>query len=1806
MCKLLQNISNFDSQINPMSKYESTISSRKSIKEQIEPVNLAVGNVFSDDPFSKLDEDQLSELENAIQETQEERELILWGKKQVELISESVDEQQIEFLFKQIFERQLPIRFFLREDVSAVLKDRISEFLYKGQVPEFFEKIPLVIIKSEEILGALDHFLLEKVFNGNRYGLEGIFLLFEKYKFTLTAETKQALENSLIKMGCVENINSIDLVEIQKFIKLFSVSEESVKKIIKIYLIHHIEQRNFIAVKNILTGFSIGKSFLDDVKILEKAQEEYKEILKGYHLFNNDYLENIRNLFNLPSSFFENVEIQQLARKKIGILISNGMNLEAEKEIALYSISKDDLCRILADLVVVDNYGFINIIEKNIQDWSIPENLQNHFICLIIAGKLEKGHLVNAKQIKTFFSISDEIIFTPEFKLSASSGFLNCLLYDIEKSKEIIELYNFSIEEVQNLVQEYIIGNFSNIGSKKVLELIKTFNISDIFLLSQKFQDVAIEGLCSEINSEFVQESGVKEMITFFKLSDEKVKEIVEKVIVEGSGYLRLVKRISTMFSVSKDFLSTPEVIESAKKFIGKIFVDNNSFENVDEIAKFYSISNEDVNFIAADVIITVLEGDNLSRIFKISEFIKEVDILELPKVRIAIQSSFVRLVEGGNLDMLFYYINSFPIPSSIFNSGIVLGAVKKCLTKLLSYNIERAVELMSVFPTAAKTLLPSNIVEALRDSLWKLSFFSNGSKESILNFVDQFSVPSYLVVEESSQFLINNFNNVDKINTFLSNSLPEKYNHDVLVSFMSRIMVESRWTNVEFTNKDTVKNFFNKKFPGLVDDDLLFESGMQACMEPELQKNAELRSKICGSLDITKEHIIDYTLANKNHDSFQDINITAERLDNHFSDHSNCTTDEYARIYAVFRPYDYYRQLLNKISSGDVKIRLGILTVMGECEIDKNENYLWVKDQVLLLCNNLSTPLSKMFSETLGRFIKAGDTELSSYCLGLVRNKIKNIPTEGEDVGALGLSSLQELALRTLLNSGDNLAINEVYSLIINGNLLPRVKFYILKKVLVNDSGHLTENYSNYISDELANLKDKFNWKNLRFMSAIRLIPSLDVKAKIIDLSDRAFENENFDLSLLDNKFSNIPDESMLAIYNIVGGDENNLHKINILYSKMNTLQKSSFLFDIANLQVVPQNIRDYVFSLIPKISEIKIIDIDGFDQLVRKIIFLYQMKDRLTLDGGELQNIIVSLQEIEQLNESLGQIISNEMKKLLPHHKINGKLIIDLIETWGTIDPILVYANKMHDYFDMKKYLAEIVANMSGSNWKMWRYDTQRKNVNMQIKSLDKKQLSYWQDDIFVETNDILMLSTPSDKPQQIANWLAAAAKEGHLDEVGANSKYSAIQRTFSNIIEESEVNMEKKQEFVNSKILELKDDMSLFDILILSNDIKKLEGIVLQFTSNSNITINSKLKNSISFLVRFLSKEDQEEVLKNYKQIDENSELVEKDGQKKVSPSKILSNNHLLSIKKVISDINNKKEELMKSDKLVKYGFYSDADIDLKKLFSKRNEIKVIYDLCRLSVVDIKNIVFNTMEKNVGKESGEEMSVVIKNLLNYFKDCPSFIQDLENIKLLIEKNDSVISSKKRRLAFMITDDPQVLMQIGKYPIGCGSCQNYEGSPELNRSLLGYVGDAHTKASYLIDLNKLPEVYCNQIEQDGFEAVKNKIPKQVLLEASLARSVLKFVNIKDVGPAIFVEPIYTSLNKADNSQDNLFEQTILYSLAKPMGISIVRGEGKEIALVPASANPQGQYEDCAAGNAGHGGMGIRRGAYAMSARLI
>jgi hypothetical protein len=460
-------------------------------------------------------------------------------------------------------------------------------------------------------------------------------------------------------------------------------------------------------------------------------------------------------------------------------------------------------------------------------------------------------------------------------------------------------------------------------------------------------------------------------------------------------------------------------------------------------------------------------------------------------------------------------------------------------------------------------------------------------------------------------------------------------------------------------------------------------------------------------------------------------------------------------------------------------------------------------------------------------------------------------------------------------------------------------------------------------------------------------------------------------------------------------------------------------------------------------------------------------------------------------------------------------------------------------------------------------------------------------------------VIAATPSDKPKQVFRFLEGALREGHIynEYIVGSDRHKFIQEKLQQAYGLISEHPTQKDTILNSAVEAISGDIEKIDSIIRFSTLPKLEQALLHFAEGKTVPINAKSKNLVGFLSQFLSKEKIKEVEKNYREAEANNVSG-------VGSGRIIDASAREMLKNKVDEIQKKYQETVDTEIISQYGLKKDELKNIGQFYQKRQELKALVDLYRVSAVDIKKIATNRISDRF-EEKNETLTKVLLGLKNYFKDNPAFVQDIENINAVISQREDV--GAKRRLAMIVTDSPQMLFQVGKYPLGCGSCQNYEGSPDWNKSLAGYVTDAHIKVSYLIDLNKLPDPIKQEIESKGFGEVKESIPHQDLLEASVARSVIKMTKIGAVGePALFIEPTYSSINKGDLSMDKYFNIFLELMISEPMKIRLVRGGGSDRVLVPKSRNPSGQYEDGKDGDAGNAGMGIQTGSYTMPARLI
>lgn len=959
---------------------------------------------------------------------------------------------------------------------------------------------------------------------------------------------------------------------------------------------------------------------------------------------------------------------------------------------------------------------------------------------------------------------------------------------------------------------------------------------------------------------------------------------------------------------------------------------------------------------------------------------------------------------------------------------------------------------------------------------------------------------------------------------------------------------------------------------------------------------------------EFIKEHI----LQNREFASAITLPISAAQLDEYFANPEHTTAGEYRRIYTIFGCFEYYQGILAELEKDPSRLAkqkmIGILAAMGLRDMEDAERYANIKERLMGFVEEKGAPLTESLGEVLAELAKAGDENLLTYFASTLRERAKASKEREEGRGVLGLTSLQEVALRALNHVDSPTSNEQLFSLVFVTDFDSRVRAYILQQLITKKPNFFSPNVRMWIASELKTKKSKMNWKDVGYVYESHKIPSADLKKKTLQILDRSYVDiSEWGISPSDiheKQCPNIPKNAFLPVWFLTRSVPGMLEKWDTMYKMTKaSSDREALLFGVVNiLSLRPRTLKNFTDRLggmdVAAPGSVK-----PLAELLKTMSFLGVIEREFGESGENAFTVLDGKADsLADLSRALKEVVVQKIKQVLPHGGIDVDMIERLWEQWGSLEPIFVYAGKMREgYYDGTLHLlAEMVAHMDApvyDVWKSWRYNTGMRSVHGQIGHLEAGSLELWKQDHLAELGDIAMTVSPANKPKQIVQSLQNALGEGHIyhPEMHASDRHKFIQEELRRVYVSIAERPEQKELFLRDAADSLWADLKKIDAIIRYSSLPKLEQAMALFAEGKQVSINAKTKNALSFLEQFISKEQFQGIQGTYKEVEE-KKATSVDGGAIIDPAlKVFLCGKAEEIKRDY-------EATLSSDVLDKYGLNRDQLKNMGPFYQKRQELKALLDLYRISALDAGRIATNRISDRPDKK-GETLLSVIESLKVYFKDNPTFVQDIENIQSTISQRGELGS--KRRLAMIVTDNPQMLIQAGKYPIGCGSCQNYEGDPGWNRSLAGYMSDAHIKVAYLIDVNKLPSDIVLDIESRGFEAVRNRIPPHALLDASVARSIVKLTMIGDA-PTLFIEPTYSSINKGDLSMNKYFDIFLELEVSNPMGIKLARGGGDEIAQVPKSRNPNGQYEDCAAGNAGHAGMGIQEYAYTMPARFI
>lgn len=872
---------------------------------------------------------------------------------------------------------------------------------------------------------------------------------------------------------------------------------------------------------------------------------------------------------------------------------------------------------------------------------------------------------------------------------------------------------------------------------------------------------------------------------------------------------------------------------------------------------------------------------------------------------------------------------------------------------------------------------------------------------------------------------------------------------------------------------------------------------------------------------------------------------------------------------------------------------------------------------------------------EMFAGLIINGDSQFLQDLVSIVSERSKD--KEPKDTKT-GFSPIQEAAFAVLYRL-DNPESNAALSSLLSNETIPSaVKRSTLNKLTKQKSSFLDQHSRYNLRIWLHNQKpENTNWNDLSFLQDIENISASESReiAKFYASEVIAGFDQESGYEVWTKQYPDIPKDTFLQLCKFLQANPRDeawtayrgdvMKKFQALYKTLRRegSKRDILLSAIASCHNIQSELLDLVVEKLSDINFEKKEDSDKLARILKLTAFLNSIQNIIShsdyhdesdynyeyeeSEGESDQNLPLSVPDnikeifegqitnLSELENLLSVAATTQIQEILPNENITAEKVEKVIEQWTDIEPIFTYL-KRHP--NLKTYIAEMFASFdSNENWKAWRYNLEDRTVKKQVGHLSPEQLEIWQNNHVAEVGDFEIQEGSSSKPEQVRRILIdAVVRDRHINnEQAEGARLPLAQRILEKALLGLDENTEQGQKNLAETTKQVNDLASKLDVLILSANSSRVEQTLNSILPpDKNLTPSSKIENSLKALRPFLSPENFEVIWQIYKDIPEKTAI---------SSSVLITPDVRQAVAVKLQTVKQQAGEISSSAIWQELELPSSTVPEISTIYQKRAELKAVLELLRLTNLNSRQIALNILTEGKKKEEGSSITSTIDNLKKVFKDS-AFMQDLKNIEFILKEQTQFIG--KRRLAMVLSDNPSFLWQAGKYPIGNGSCQHYaEGS--MSSSLMGYVGDAHIKVSYLFDINSLPENLKTKIK-DGVplgEIINQAKPPEIL-QAVVARSIVKVGKDERNKPAIFMEPTYSVINKGDISMDRYFNLFTDLFVVEPMKSKLYRGSGSEKLNIPPSRNPEGQYEDGAVGNAQNAGMGIQTSSYTIFAKSI
>ncbi|MBP9798265.1 hypothetical protein KBC70_03930 [Candidatus Woesebacteria bacterium] len=1099
--------------------------------------------------------------------------------------------------------------------------------------------------------------------------------------------------------------------------------------------------------------------------------------------------------------------------------------------------------------------------------------------------------------------------------------------------------------------------------------------------------------------------------------------------------------------------------------------------------------------------------------------------------------------------------------------------------------------------------------------------------------------LPSDEIVQKKYEKILDDFNfNSHSLEMImkLSNILPsEKVVREVYKKFMDRYIDmhlnsgKYRRMGASISTDELLKQLLIiqdiSKIPISIEEDDLTKLYVSCLYKGDKGIEILIAVSKLVNIDLDRDAIIRQVLKSESFErSRVRLEISKHQLDEHFADPGNWTLEELTRIYQIFQPYDYYLPIVESYEKQESKLfLLKLLPVIAIEERHNAENYLFIKSKILTLIQSGDRSLEKQSAEALSTLLMFGDGSIAEYMGNMVRDRKDERTDSG--VRPDRFSTQQLSALRVLLGHSHRDAPRKtLIDLLIVSDVNRHIKRSILKKLAEDDEGDedrigVFKLFLPYDDGKPASL----DWDDLKLYQAILEISSNRTREASETIAFAGYVAytgiESHPEHIRATHYPDIPQSAFLQISFFVVKNPDLLSKFNSLYKmSKSSKEQDALLCEIATC-AKGSWIREAVLAKLENI-DFENHGMGKVTHLLKLLSVIIQLED--TIDESRLESInsklrADSLPTLDKLDARLSQIATLLIQEIFPKGNVTPEKLTDLSNHWSTLEPLFTYAMKLKvgladefndygysidpDFSEALAFFTECVQHFDPphyTEWKKWRYNMENGTVANQLSELNDEQRALWQKDHAFYLGETAISTSLEDSAQQVVSHIDSLVRNRHIfdADISKTDRHAFIQDTLSQSYQLFTSNPDLKCHIIDAEISWIVRDMQALDGIIRGSYAQRLHGAIEFLSGEGKHKVDKKLTDTIAFLEKFLTT-DQINAIKQSLKNPQGQPLTEVDMEKVVSPDVLHHLQHELA------EINRDYDHSTKSDIFEKYEFNRENTKSIGQFVKKRQELKMLLNFYRLMQINSKFISDNAMPpiEDKAEKSSEQVSTVIEQMKKYFSDNSTIMQDLSNIETALSVRHEV--SLSRKLAILVSDDPELVMQCGKYPIGNESCQNYEGDVRYNCALSGYLADAHTRVIYLIDLEKLPSEVRQNIQEHGMEQVRSSIPNQTLLEATIARAIAKIAVHENGDPILFLEPTYQKIATDLDPYMNYFVNKLF---CQPMNIPLYREAIAENLIVPASRNPRGQYEDGTNDPKDKRAVGVVTGEYIMMAAKV